>query len=68
MRMIDKGELFCSVCFTHDSFFEKDGCPNCYGNGRCTRYEDLTLKQKIIARNKLDVMTKKKRIEKIKSL
>jgi len=56
-------ELFCSTCLIHESFFNNIGehmdeeCPRC-GNARCTRYEDLTLKQKEIAEK--NYITKKK--------
>lgn len=66
MKKLKSHELFCAVCFIHDSFFINDGnylsteCPNCGCVGRCIRYEDLTIMQKIKAKKLFKVMWKEK--------
>jgi hypothetical protein len=66
MKKFEPHELFCAVCFMHDSFFIKDGgwlptrCPCCGDVGRCIRYEDLTIMQKIKAKKLFKLTWKEK--------
>jgi len=65
MKKFNKDELFCRKCSVHDTFFEGGGatspnsCPECGGTD-CIMYENLSSLHRSKARDKFDIMWKKK--------